>query len=506
MAFSEDTQHPRSISWFERMRPEVVALVYQILQASLEGKRHILIKAQVKSGKKDIVECLSRLNRNGHVTYATALNRKDVKNQQEELVLYDIATRVINKDIECTAAITDITRRMLLARVWLCFDECDYGSGERQKIAPLFRELIDTPNVIKVYFSATSHETEASTLKDRPDFKMLTFVPPVTYHGAQYFLDEELVFDSEQFFETDEETGDIHLTAHAETVIQESISAERHICVVRVGTGIPIKDLKKRPIKRAIENELNGIVSNGRPWEIVPVDATDPHDWEDRKTRNMYVRDTEVNYLFVLKQTCSRGTDLKGWHSTLAFWHDNRKHDGKSRPNTLIQAFLRPAHYGAPQAIRLYVSKEVVELAATDNMASYLKERGKPPARTTKCIIRKKGNISQMSFPSVDAARTWWAQQNGQAEATGISVYTNRADNTFIYRGNSRPVVSELQTRASSDIFANISGLGGSARIMPVFANDIIRYIVIYENHNQDTLTAAVACPLKTYGSMYGSE
>ncbi len=502
MAFSEKTPHPRQTVWFEQMRPEVDALVQQITQAVDEGKRQILIKAQVKSGKKDIVECLSKRIHGERLTYATALNRKDVKKQQEELALYDITTRVINKNDECIATIGDITRRMLLARVWLCFDECDYGSGEKQTIAPLFKEFINTSNVVKVYFSATSHETEASTLKERPDFVMFTFVPPPTYHGAQYFLDEGLVFKPDAFFETDE-ASNILLSGHGETVIQDCISDERHIGVVRIANGISIKDLKKTIIKRDIEARLNRIVSNGRPWEIVPVDAADSHDWEDRKTCNGFVKDTEVNYLIVLKQTCTRGTDLKGWHSTLAFWHDNRKHDSKSRPNTLIQAFLRPSHYGEPQEIKLYVSEEVVELAATDNMANYLKERGKPPARTTKCIIHKKGNISPISFPSVDSARAWWTQQTGQ-ENTRSSAYNHGADNTIKYRGESRPILSELDTRQSMDIFWGITGEGGSARIMPVFSNDVIRYIVIYSNLNAET--DSLVCPLKTMKSMYGSK
>jgi hypothetical protein len=504
---SEETKHPRSNEWFNQLRPEVVDLVGQITEAVTAGKRHILIKAQVKSGKKDIVESLSRSIGGEHLTYATALNRKDVKNQKEELELYNITTRVINKDDECEAAIGDLTRRSRIGRVWLCYDECDYGSGETQKMAPLFREFLNADAVIKIYFSATAQETEVSALKDRHDYMMLTFVPPQTYRGAQYFLDKELVFEPSPFFEVDED-GNLDITGHGETVIQESITPQRHIGVVRLaGNTVPLKDMKKKIIKQQLEGRLNEIVSNGRPWEIVPVDASDSHDWEDRKTRRAYITDDEMNYLFVIKQTCTRGTDLKGWHSTLAFWHDTRRHDGNARPNTLIQAMLRPAHYGPPQAIRLYVSMEVIELAASDNMDAYLKARGKPPARTKISTERKKGNISPSSFATITEAKTWWAQIcNG---ITKISSYTVSAENTFQYRGIARPIQNEAATREASDIYQGIKGTAGSARIMPVFANasstantNVIRYIVIYERTNP---TAAVM-PLTSAKSMYNVE
>ena len=509
MAFSEDTPHPRPPFWFQQMRPEVTALCKKIIQAVAEDKRHILIKAEVKSGKKDIVECCSKLV-NAPIIYATALNRKDVKKQKDELEMYDIVTRLINKDDECVATIEDIKRRIQQTPVWICLDECDYGSGVLQKMAPLFREFKNEPKVIKVYFSATSHETEVSALKDRPDFVMFTFVPPTTYHGAQYFLDANLVFEPDAFFVVDDD-GNIEFTAHAETVIQSSISADtqRHIGTVRIRNNIPIKDLKKKRIKEALEAQLNQFVGNGRPWEIVPVDASDSHDWEDRRTRNGFVRDTQFNYLIVIKQTCTRGTDLKGWHETLAFWHDDRKHDDNFLPNTIIQALLRVAHYGEPQKIRIYGSKQVVELAANDNMTTYLSLNGKPPARTKKCVPLNKGNISQNSFSSIADAKTWWTQQNSQGGTS--SVFNHSENNTFKYRGVLRPILSELKTRKSSDISWGISRASGNARIMPVFENDstasppLIRYIVIYEKINNTAVVgAAGVCPLQTSKSMYG--
>jgi hypothetical protein len=92
-------------------------------------------------------------------------------------------------------------------------------------------------------------------------------------------------------------------------------------------------------------------------------------------------------------QTCTRGTDLKGWHAALAFWHDERVSDNVSL-NTMIQAVLRPCHYstdygGTPQRVRLYVDRRVVQMAADDNMETYLAAGGKVPARTKTASPRR---------------------------------------------------------------------------------------------------------------------
>lgn len=99
------------------------------------------------------------------------------------------------------------------------------------------------------------------------------------------------------------------------------------------------------------------------------------------------------NYIFVIFQTCTRGTDLRGWHHRLAFWHDARSRKDCNL-NTLVQAMLRPTHYttmyededGEPegQLIRMYVDNHVLDRAAGGSMADYLVAGGKPPIRMKK--------------------------------------------------------------------------------------------------------------------------
>ena len=485
---NELTPHPHTPQWFQTCRPEVYDFCLELIEARDLGITHILVKAQVKSGKKDIVEGTSSfLGPTTKVFYITALNRKDVKKQVEELNLYNVSTHVVNSDAAVKTLIATVNaEKARNMRVIICLDECDYGSGDTQKLSGAFREFLNDTQLTKVYFSATAHETEVSSLRERPDFRVMEFHPPANYIGAEWFLNEELVFDTDTFFVTNED-NDIILSEHAKLVLIDSIDENRHIGVVRINGDFTMKDFKRGTTKRNLERQLQGALPSRKPWEIIPVDAVDSHDWEDRKTRNMYVNDNEVNYLFILKQTCGRGTDLKGWHHKLAFWHDARSHNGNSRPNTLIQAFGRPFHYsasygGVPQRIRIYCDMVVMELAAYDDLESYLGAGGKPPSRTVKQRMNRVTDISPMSFSTMAEARVWALTRMSSASAFGIHI--NNGVHQILYRGSPRDILSEEETRSYPDISW---GCADSARLMPVFAPDrSIRWIVVYKRTDRE--------------------
>ena len=382
--------HPHNSEWFSANRNSIHTFVADGLRGVIDcGKRNILVKAPVKSGKREHVECIAVTFRNAAVFYATSLDRKDVARQKAELALYGVATHLINSIQKAQTAVLAIQHELAVGRmVIICFDECDYGSGSEQRMAPLYREFLSDERVVKLYYSASAHETEASKLRDREDYEGLTYVPPAEYCGAEYFLDAGLVArEVDAFFEKDEDDN-IVITEHAKLVARESITADRHIGVTRVGRGFSTKNFKNRLVKADIQAQLQAAMGDAREWRIVPVDEKDSHDWEDSDIARRYTNDREVNYLFIIVQTCTRGTDLKGWHHRMAFWHDARS-KRKSNLNTLIQAFLRPCHYsscygGVPQRIRLYVDYVVVEMAAYDDLTAYLAAGGKPPARTTR--------------------------------------------------------------------------------------------------------------------------
>lgn len=476
-------EHPMTLEQFSAMAPEIIALVTLILAHYKAGKRHILIRAPVKSGKRIMVEVI-RLMFNLPTKYITSLNRKDVKEQQEELQRYGIKTHIMKDVTAVDAAKEDVLHDTRSETVICCNDECDYGSGAKQGLSKFFDEFRNNVRVLNIYFSATAHETAYSKLAERDDYAVETYVPPPTYCGAAYFLNNNLVHAPHPFFEVVDST--LQLTEHAFQVLRDRITAERHIGIVRVATkGVRMELFKDEDKKRVLQQKLQDELG-GKPWEIVPIDEATGFRWEHRPTQRGYTTDAETNYLFVIKQTCGRGTDLKGWHHKLAFWHDARAAD-KTNLNTSIQAALRPCHYstsygGQPQPVRLYVDRRIVQVAVDDDMDAYLKDGGKAPARTR---VRPKAKyaLSEETFHTVVAARKW-------AEERQDSVAERRldADDCYAYRGpgekeSRRKITTEAETRAMD----HGVGVKQRARIIP-FRNGAggVSYLVAYSLADDD--------------------
>jgi len=481
-------EHPWTLEQFKAEAPEIVTFVALILALYGQGKRHILIKAPVKSGKRIMVEVI-RLLFGLSTKYVTSLNRRDVKDQQAELERYGIKTHLVTDVAHADEAVNDVRHDVILGNVVLCFDECDYGSGAKQILGTLFGAFLDDIRTLKLYFSATAHETAVSKVAAREDYAVLEYVPTLYdivtktagYCGAAYFLKAGLVFEPRAFFEYEDNT--LSLTQHAIQVVRDSIKADRHIGVVRVaGKGIKMELFKDEEKRMLLEERLNRECP-GKPWEIVPIDEKTGFRWEHRRTQRSYTQDTEKNILFVIKQTCGRGTDLKGWHSTMAFWHDARPAD-KTNLNTSIQAALRPSHYSAmypsgAQPIRLYVDRRIVQVAVDDDMEAYLGAGGKEPART------KPGkfvpyDVSEDTFDTPEAAREW-AKNRG---AVSVSEHKLGEDACYPYRGKDgqasrRRVELEETTRASTDLGY---GVATADRIFPVLRNGAgsIGYLVVY--------------------------
>lgn len=487
--------HPWTREKFETDAPEIVTFVLALLALYNQGKRHILIKAPVKSGKRIMVEAI-RLFFDRSTKYVTALNRKDVKDQQAELQRYGIKTHLLKDAAAAEAAKRDINYDLHAGTtVICCYDECDYGSGANQVSNALFEEFRNDTRVLNLYFSATAHETALSNLAMRADYESLEYVPPPTYRGAGFFLANNLVSAPLPFFDYEDNT--LSLTQHAFQVLRDSIKPDRHIGVVRVaGKGIKMELFKDKEKAAALEQRLNRECP-GKPWKIVPIDEKTAHRWEHEETRDGYVTQTNKNYLFVIKQTCGRGTDLKGWHPKLAFWHDARAAE-KTNLNTSIQAALRPSHYSPRpgeehkmpgyrldgERIHLYVDRRIVQVAMDDDMDTYLKAGGKAPARTR---VRKMAPyaLSKETFRSVEEAQEW-------GYARGIEkVYPRRLDETghYPYRGpggkaGRRKITTEEETRAME----LGDGVKDAARIIPFRRNGAgeLGYLVAYSLADDD--------------------
>lgn len=481
--------HPHDVDWFEEHRPEVLDFTRQFEESIRENDmKHILVKAPVKSGKKDITECISVVLPDYRVKYVTSLNRKDVKSQKDELQQYGIATFVTDSDLVCNNTIRDIQNDITRNnKVILMFDESDHGSGKRQKLSIVFMHFRDDDRVVKVYVSASAHETEASRLANRTDFVCLTFIPPPSFRGAGWFLEQKLVFEPHTFFEKDGE--DIVLTDHGKEVILDSITSTRHIGVVRVSSSkVKVSELKNKQIRKDLEMQLTNVDPDKKEWIIVPVDESSPFEWDNEVTQAGYIH-IGKNVLIVIAQTCTRGTDLRGWHAKLGFWHDARRKQ-KSNLNTLIQALLRPSHYAGMshgycqdgERIRMYVDESVLQAVASDDVTDYIRAGGRAPTRTKSTKPKIDYKISDEVFSNTDDARSY-AHLKGWTKTSQFNVNTD--NNTFRYRDYDRVIESVEDTRNSSDLGY---GVASAARIMPVYTSDnTIHYIVIYRSGGSQT-------------------
>ena len=273
----------------------------------------------------------------------------------------------------------------------------------------------------------------------------MEFNPPDTYTGAKYFIENNLVFEPQKFFE--KEDDDVVLTRHGIQVIRESITPQRNIGVVRVtGRDMPVALFKAKLWKNKLAEHLEDSISDGKPWEVIVIDMSSPLEWEHRRTRIGYTGDKTVNYLFILFQTCTRGTDLKGWHPHIAFLHDARKGSSmranrRSNLNTLVQALLRVSHYttmngyGGPQNIRIYADINVMIYAANNDMGQYLGEGGKPPTRTSK---GRPNHIVDWKFVACDADTYSGCVERGELGRGGNNPFQTKDEVSGKYMGHIR--------------------------------------------------------------------
>lgn len=319
--------------------------------------KHCVVKAPVKSGKRIMVEALTRRSRDErgkaaeqHV-FLTSLNRKDTKKQLEELEKSGVVCWVISGQKQAKRAMRGLEK---LGRkgtpVVIHFDESDYGTAARQLLSGVWRVGIGLGFKF-VCYSATNEEIQFSDFaKDRAI--ALGFTPHPNYRGARFYLQRGLVFEAEPFFYDNEPTK------QALEAMEFFVSSDKAISVLRaVGNYNNLKGSEE------FEDFL-------RDYKVKPlfIDGSNPFVWEeDYKPLIKDYEKLDIRYLLVINQTCTRSTEVK-FHKHIAFWHDYR--GPNAAYNTCHQAFLRVAHYyegsGPENEIRVYAIPEVFRLAAQE--------------------------------------------------------------------------------------------------------------------------------------------
>jgi hypothetical protein len=326
-----------------------------------------VIYAPVKSGKRVICETISQYTNKGKNTlnyYFSGLNRKDGKPQIEELNQYGIQCFVSTQISNDKQTIIDkINHAIQLGNeVVLHIDEADYGSEGSQIVGSFLKDVHQIENVSFFMYTATPWE-----LTSAPSFmknaKVFRFVPPESYRGADWFLDNDLVHETQEDFVCFNEAGKIMIS---ETGIEwmkkwaNSTDKKRNWSVVRISTktnqsseGISSKyKLFKNSFNKTVKtlsiprSQVNEIFPEQQFRAVFVDEETAFHfgdyaSWDGHKNSTLH-SDSETFHLIVLNQTSTRSTEW-GFHDKLFFYYSYES--TKANATTQIQRQQRVAHY-----------------------------------------------------------------------------------------------------------------------------------------------------------------
>jgi hypothetical protein len=397
-----------SVADFERDRIHLCEFLKGPIQAIEQGKRRILIRAPVKSGKRQMVEYLAMRDNTSHPTrkhkFLTQWHRKADEDQRAELKCYGIEVFsgiTDKKKDDYNNNIRDTLNSDSRVTLIVHIDECDHGSGIRQAMAHIWRTWREDERVIFILYSATPEEViysrEIAEIGTEDD-EMIAFgeemieefgegvrfdyTPQSTFCGPAKFLDAELVFESRPFFEkVPAAPSGFRLTAQAIEIItalrrEMETNPRRNILLIRLSYGD--NDMKKSNAKenKAIYQFLKNIRMFAELEDcLIYVDKDEQpngidHDVISQKIQWSNSRwwrgiTTECPIIIVHDQTFSRSTEY-GCHDRTFATHDYRNQITFSISS---QAVERMNHYSTRyasgfQPIRIYCHRKTLLLSA----------------------------------------------------------------------------------------------------------------------------------------------
>ena len=380
---------PWSVATFESERSHLTDFLKEKVIPALDDEicKRSIIRAPVKSGKREMVEYMSMRdnthNQSRVHAYISAWHRVADEAQRDELLQHHMEVFSIT-----TAKKVAICREWILKQVGegkqvvLHLDECDHGSGNKQLFSRVWNDVRDNESITNILYSATPEEVLYSDeVEDQEMVEdmiqegyTIRYTPPEGYCGPGKFLDEGLVYEATPFFikEGDKPT----LTEQAKVIVSDLRASmirdpSRHIISLRLsyshGQGKKIDD-------KAIHIFLKNLHSFPEIADFIVVVDKDTkikginHPeiiWEKIQWSNptYWRRHTKEPTLLVMDQTCSRSTEL-ACHDRLFATHDYRN---RKTFSTVDQALERPNHYeqkyGGFQPIRIYGHTKTIQLS-----------------------------------------------------------------------------------------------------------------------------------------------
>lgn len=415
ICMSDIPPKPWSIDQMERHREYLCNFVRKevIIYLNDPACRRIIIRAPVKSGKREIAEYIAIRDRihgsqvRVHV-FISAWHRAADHEQRIELSEHNLKIYSANSRKNVDDCICWIESQIAAGKeVIIHLDECDHGAGERQLMSRIWRAFRINNSVTNILYSATPEEVlysgEVSCAEEDEDDDWMSMVselfhegvlirynPPEGYCGPLKFLEEGLVTEAKPFFQI---VGDgAKLSEQGQEVVEslrnDMISdPRRNIIVLRLSYYMGKGARHTMKENKAIHKFLSSIRSFAELAGFhVIVDKEDGKvstyggriiveqiKWSSKSYWDIKASGTPI--LIVVDQTSSRSTEWK-CHDRVHTYHDYRNLVTFS---VLSQAQERINHYmqaygGVFQRINMYGNMKTWRLSAgLISYSTYLK-------------------------------------------------------------------------------------------------------------------------------------
>ena len=398
---------PWSVAVFEAQRGHMTTFVKSRIIPLLEDLecRRIVVRAPVKSGKREMVEYIAERDECGTPTrvhaFISAWHRKADEEQREELFKQNMAVFSIMNTAALNKCLAWIQSKLGLGlQVVLHLYECDHGSGANQTLSKLWAEVRDNERITNVLYSATPEEVLYSGEVDNEDINGMMgdmleghhvrYQPPPGYCGPAKFLEEELVHVAYPFFH--KEGGGFVLSSQGKEIVRDlkaaiEVNPRRNVIVLRLSYSDGGNKREHKAIHQFISQcdlfpELAGFDIVADMDDSVDVRGTRVIKSTVEWSNSVYWRRSmpvETPTIIVIDQKSSRSTE---WvcHDRVFATHDFRN---VARFSTISQAVERVNHYaqkyatqekprGEFQRIRVYCHKKTLLLSAGKiNYAAY---------------------------------------------------------------------------------------------------------------------------------------